>query len=63
MNICGVSLSGSVVTLALLKIGNDGFRVIDCETKRVELGDGTKHPRLSHFVMLSPHWSGIIKSM
>jgi len=49
MNICGVSLSGSVATLALLEIGNDGFRVIDCETKRVELGDGNEASAVKSF--------------
>ena len=40
MNICGVSLSGVVATLALLEMTDNGFRVIDCKTKRVELGKG-----------------------
>jgi len=49
VNICGVSLSGSVATLALLEIGDGGFRVIDCETKRIELGDGNKASAVKSF--------------
>lgn len=49
MNICGVSLSGSVATLALLEIGDNGFRVIDCETTRVELGDGNEASAVRSF--------------
>jgi len=49
MNICGVDLSGGVATLALLEIGNSGFRVIDCETKRVELGDADNAAAVKSF--------------
>jgi len=49
MNICGVSLSGGVATLALVEIENGGFQVIDCETKRVELGDGNEASAVKSF--------------
>ncbi len=49
MNICGVSLSGGVATLALLESGRGGVRVIDCETTRVELGDGDKAASVKSF--------------
>jgi hypothetical protein len=49
MNICGVSLSGAVATLAMLETTNDGFGVIDCETTRVELGDGDNAQAVKSF--------------
>ena len=49
MKICGVSLSGSVATLALLEIQNGGFRSIDCEITRVELGDSNKASAIKSF--------------
>jgi Protein of unknown function (DUF3010) len=40
MNICGVSLSGSVATIVLLAPRDGNLTVVGCATTRVELGDG-----------------------